>query len=142
MGALSFKKRFIPNLKAGLRKEKEGKRGSIRNFRKRPLKVGKPVYLYYAQRTKQCKYIGEDVIKSVQVITIAETGITIYDLVKGTPGIDAVYKLSKIIDTKQRLNKFARLDGFTDFEDMKSFWKATHKKKGNPFPYTGNFYQW
>jgi hypothetical protein len=133
MGALSFKARFVEPVLAGLQRKKGGKRGSIRNFRKRPLKVGEPVYLYYAMRTKQCRYLGESTITHRYKIIISEDRIALI-------GYDDV--VSKVYDTKAKLNSFARGDGFADFEDMKAFWKAEHGKKKSPFPYRGHFYKW
>lgn len=137
MGALSFKKQFIKPLQLGLKNKKGGKRQSIRNFRKRPLKVGETVYLYFGMRTKHCKKIGESVIKYVQRICIKKDHIKIYVYCEKCEW----WKLDKWI-TGNDLNTFAKADGFKDFEDMKSFWIKEHGKKGNPFPYNGNLYKW
>lgn len=140
MGALSFKERFVEPVLAGLQRKKGGKRQSIRNFRKRPLKVGERVVLYYAQRTKWCRRLGEDVVKSVDIIHIHKDFIQIVRYNNEAIGrkvtIEAVYNSKKELDT------FARADGFKDFEDMKAFWIAEHGKEGNPFPYSGNLYKW
>lgn len=152
MGAFSFKERFVEPVLAGLQHKKGGKRQTIRNFRKRPLKVGERVVLYYAQRTKHCKRLGEDVIKSRQVVRIDKKGVAVYDeLIGPYPGrkmpksswfLRKKLKFSKSYSTKAELNRFARADGFKDFEDMKAFWIAEHGKDGSPFPYSGNLYKW
>lgn len=140
MGALSFKERFVEPVLAGLQRKKGGKRQSIRNFRKRPLKVGERVVLYYAQRTKHCKRLGEDVIKSVDIIHIHKDFIQIVryndEAVGRKVTIEAVY------NSKKELDSFARADGFKDFADMKAFWMAEHGKLHDPFPYSGNLYKW
>ena len=138
MGALSFKKRFVKPVLAGLKRKKGGKRQSIRNFRKRPLLVGETVYLYYAMRTKFCKKLGEGVIKSRAVIRISELSICIYSTAKK----DEFDISCNYYTTKSKLNSFARADGFKDFEDMKAFWIAEHGKEGSPFPYVGHLYKW
>lgn len=139
MGALSFKQRFVKPVLAGLQRKKGGKRQSIRNFRKRPLKVGERVVLYYAQRTKYCKKLGESLIKKVQIIEIKENAIVLYDPTQ--KGSD-IFKIVNTYNTKAKLDRFSRADGFKDFEDMKAFWLAEHGKNENPFPYTGNLYKW
>lgn len=130
MGALSFKERFVEPVLAGLQKKKGGKRQSIRNFRKRPLKVGERVVLYYAQRTKWCRRLGEDVIKSVDVVLIHNDFIQVIR--------DG--KVHEVYNSKKELNGFARADGFMDFLDMKAFWIKEHGP--SPFPYSGNLYKW
>lgn len=141
MGAFSFKERFVEPVLAGLQRKKGGKRQTIRNFRKRPLKVGERVVLYYAQRTKWRRRLGEDVIKSVDVVHIHKDFIQVVNDGK----ILAVY------NSKKELNAFARDDGFKDFEDMKEFWQAEHGQRSvvgkkslvhSPFPYSGNLYKW
>lgn len=65
----------------------------------------------------------------------------VYDKLSGR----RLFKASKFYSTKAELNRFARADGFTDFDDMKAFWIEQHSKKGeckSPFPYTGNLYKW
>lgn len=138
MGALSFKARFCDAVLAGLKKEKGGKRQSIRNFRKRPLKPGEHVSLYYAQRTKYCTLLGKSLIISRNMIRIDEDTIFVMPNL-----IDHEFSLSNCwYKTKSELNRFARADGFKDFEDMKAFWIAKHGKEGSPFPYVGHLYKW
>jgi hypothetical protein len=142
MGALSFKERFVEPVLLGLQEKKGGKRQSIRNFRKRPLEPGERLVLYYAQRTKYCRKLGEAVVKSRDVITITEDNIKVYSLKSGRT------LLKKFYYTKAEKNGFARSDGFKDFEDMKTFWNQEHGKKNtsgitqSPFPYSGNLYTW
>jgi hypothetical protein len=137
MGALSFKGQFVPKVSAGLRGRKNGKRQSIRNYRKRPLKVGEKVYLYFAMRTKWCKKIGESVIKDVRDILITETSIYIFELENGKRknGGEFIQYTSK-----RTLDKFAQADGFRSWEVMKRWWKLTHGPDALPF--RGNLYKW
>lgn len=127
MGALSFKGQFVPKVIAGLKHKPGGKRQSIRNFRKRPLKVGEPVYLYFAMRTKWCKKIGESVIKSVQEIRIDENEVTVYDiLIPRDQRFFIMLKFNRAYKTKAQLDRFAKADGFRNWETMKRWWKLTH----------------
>jgi hypothetical protein len=135
MGALSFKGQFVPKVQAGLKNKPNGKRQSIRNYRKRPLKVGETVYLYFAMRTKWCKKIGESIIKSVQDILITEKGVTVYNILS-----DGRLKFSRAYTSKATLDKFAKSDGFRNWETMKRWWKLTHGPEALPF--RGNLYKW
>lgn len=138
MGALSFKPQFVDPVIAGLTGGgKDAKTNSIRNERKRPLKVGERVALYFAQRSKLSRKIGESVIKSRQKILITENEITIYDILS-----DDQLKFKCAYKRNRDLNAFARKDGFKDFADMKAFWMREHGKKKSPFPYRGDFYKW
>lgn len=156
MGALSFMGQFVPKVQAGLKRKPGGKRQSIRNFRKRPLKVGEWLALYFAQRSKWCKKLGESEITEVQIVQVSEKRIRIFDfrndyqrnirwdLVAQNPRRLKEFlqrlKVAKSISQEAELNAFAEADGFKDWETMKRWWKLTHGP--DALPYTGNLYKW
>jgi hypothetical protein len=118
MAILGFKKRFVGKIKNGR------KRQTIRKFRKYPITPGETLYLYTALRTKYAQKIREVICKWVYGISISLNNNWI--LIVGGPCGEQV-KLTGI----NALNKFAKADGFKDWEDMKAFWLAEHGvKKG------------
>lgn len=156
MGALSFKGQFVPKVIAGLKHKPGGKRQSIRNFRKRPLKVGEWLALYFAQRSEWCQKLGESTVVEVQIIQVTEKRIKIYDfrndyqrnirwdLVAKNPRRLKEFlqrlKLVRSIYQADELNAFAKADGLRNWETMKRWWKLTHGPDALPF--TGNLYKW
>ncbi len=135
MPAFSFKGQFVPKVKAGLKNKPGGKRQTIRNYRKHPGKVGQIAYLYFAMRTIWCTPLGEAVIKSVQDVLITEKSITVYDILD-----NGKLKFSRAYKSKRTLDKFAKADGFRNWETMKRWWKLTHGPDALPF--RGNLYKW
>lgn len=136
MAALSFKARFVDKVEAGLRGEPDGKRQSIRAFRKNgPIKEGERLVLYYAQRTKYRRRLGETKNKSTQVVRLARSRVTVYDMLPNDK-----LKMAFSLNTKWELDAFAKADGFNDWEDMKAFWFEEHGV--NCFPFSGNLYKW
>jgi len=113
---LSFKKRFAGKIRNG------SKRQTIRAPRKYPIYPGETLYLYTALRTKYAKKLREVKCKTVTNIEIKfNSGVVRIDLID-----DEMITLSGSL-----LNRFARLDGFKSWEDMKSFWIQEHGvKKG------------
>jgi hypothetical protein len=154
MGALSFMGQFVPMVEAGLKNEPGGKRQSIRNFRRRPLKVGETLSLYFAQRSKWCRKLGTDKIKDVFIVQIAEKYVKIYafrwDWQRNARWdlMDAIFlkkammslKLVGVYKKIDELNSFAQADGFKDWETMKRWWIQTHGRDALPF--NGNLYTW
>src|SRR5688572_5122833 len=112
MPAYSFKKRFAGSVRNG------HKRQTIRKPRKNPTKPGDTLYLFTAQRTRYCEILRTVVCKSTELIHIHfNSGVVILP--------EVVY------NTTGELNRFAKADGFKNWEDMKAFWIAEHGvKKG------------
>lgn len=108
MAILGFKKRFAGKVKSGK------KRQTIRAFRKYPIKVGDPLYLYTGLRTKHAKRL--------RVTTCLSTHLIHIDLSR-----NVIILPNAVFNTTGELNRFARRDGFSDWADMKAFWKETHK---------------
>lgn len=117
MPAYNFKKEFAEKVESGL------KRQTIRKTRKdgkRPV-VGTTAYLYAGMRTKNCKKLGEHVIKSVHNISIKMSGVY----------IDNVHI------TSNPLIKLAQLDGFDSYTAMFDFFFKTHG-----LPFEGHLIKW
>ena len=132
MVAYSYKKRFVPNIRAGLGIATEGdavwvydggitraptpKRQTIRADRKRHARPGEELQHYCGMRTKHCFLIGRARCTSTDSILIkigmdADLGFRIAG--KNLPDRDA--------------EAFAHADGFGSIEDMWLFWKEEHE---------------
>lgn len=149
MPAFSYKERFVPFIKNFT------KTGTIRAFRKYPIKVGQMSYHYFGMRTKYCtRLISPQVIKSVKTIWIFSDG-SVYLLDNQLSKSEALklmrnrIKLSivaKLLSVDER-NQLAWNDGFQNgmtkkdsdgcFWFMINFWKQTHE-----LPFTGQYIKW
>ncbi len=121
MPTLSFKAQFVDKI------ERRKKTQTIRNYRKHPIQAGDHLYLYYAQRSKWCRKIGEAECLSVSSITITADSIQI-----GLVG--------QIRTDAEWLNNFSKADGFKSWEEMKSFWIDNHGP--DCFPFRGVLIRW
>lgn len=133
MAILSFKKRFAGKVRNG------SKCQTIRAFRKYPIRQGETLYLYTALRTKFAKRLRVVKCKSVNRI----------DISFNKPLIIIWYSTdeSLALHTIYQLNEFAKADGFSDWDDMKSFWIQEHgvkkgKRKAILRIFKGNLYKW
>ncbi len=110
MPAFNFQKQFTPKVECGEKRQTiRAKRKDLHNPR-----VGDKLYLYTGMRTKSCRKLGEAICKSVQQITIYESGIV----------IDGHWLSSK----EERI--FSNHDGFNDTHEIFMF---IDKKYGLPF---------
>ncbi len=125
MPAYSFKIRFVPLIKDGV------KRQTIRRKRKRQAKPGDTLYLYYALRTKFCTKLGEATCTKVSNIRILRNG--------------KVYINSRCL-TKDQKDRLAYEDGFRVtgaigdagcFNVMFRWWQLTHD-----LPFKGDIIYW
>lgn len=109
MVAINFKAQFVPLIVTG---EK------LQTIRLRArCKPGDALQLYTAQRTKQCRKIGDAFCKDVMPIHIdfGEHRIeTFHDRVRARR------------TTMMQANDFARADGFADWEQMKAWFAKNH----------------
>lgn len=112
MAILSFKKQFAPKILEG------SKRQTIRAPRKYPIQPGEKLYLYTGLRTKHCLKICEVVCKAVEQITI--------NLDKGIVVRRHKNNGKQWTIKGEHLNYFAQDDGFTDWADMREFWRKNH----------------
>lgn len=111
MVAYSFKRRFVAPIQSQL------KRQTIRAPRKgrsRHAQPGDVLQLYTAMRTKYCTLIGTATCLSAQPIRIEVDNAVIG------------FQSGRTLTTIDELDDFARMDGFTDWKDMRAFWKAEH----------------
>jgi len=98
------------------------KRQSIRADRKKPIKVGDKLYLYWKQRSPECEKLGETVCTKVSKSLINQDGVNVDD---------------KIIINQTGLDQFAIADGFDNWQQLIEFFDKTHG-----LPFTGNLIEW
>lgn len=118
MPALNFKKEFVADVEAGI------KRMTIRAYRKdgRYPKPGQMLYHYTGMRTKACRKLREDICLKTTPIEITQAFDVTLDGKKLTPG--AVMGL-------------ARADGFLNAIGFYNFFAKTHG-----FPFRGLVIEW
>ena len=125
MPAYNFKKQFAPQVESG------DKTCTIRATDK-GAKVGDTAYLYYGQRTKQCRKLGEGTITGVWPITIWLTSL-------GKPLAEIQYPemFKPMLYFGYHIDNLAKQDGFQDADEMVSFFA---KQYGLPF--NGFLHKW
>lgn len=97
---------------------------TIRPYGKRPYKVGDALHHFTGMRTKQCRRLGFDLCTQVRRIQITW----------GTVMIDMPAPALFIVPP---LDRFARADGFMDWEDMCTWFAARYG-----LPFEGQLIQW
>jgi hypothetical protein len=140
MVAYSFKRRFVDPIRVGLSSvslsfDCPPKRQTIRAIgRKRHARAGETLQLYTAMRTKQCASIGVARCTTVDNIRIAvEAGCIVT-----APRTDH----AQVIKSPAYLDAFAVNDGFTDWADMRQFWRDEHGDLARLGPFVGILIQW
>ena len=132
MVAYSFQKRFVEPIRFGLRSppfcsvelDLWPKRQTIRADRRRHARPDEELQLYCGMRTRQCFLIGRAACIGIRPIVI--------DLKRET------IKLGDLVFAGASLSSFARCDGFSNWMDMRDFWRETHG--GDKF--SGVLIQW
>jgi hypothetical protein len=104
MPLLGFQKQFVPKVLSG------EKRHTIRKRRKHPIKIGDVLYLYFGLRTKHSQKLREEICTNVIPMTIRIDGVLV-----GDEWISA-----------QKIDEFARSDGFEDGTAFFAFWRKEH----------------
>jgi hypothetical protein len=132
--AYSFKTRFYAPIKVGLGAPIEPilglaipcglpilpKRQTIRPVgKRRHARPGETLQLYTGMRTKQCKSIGVAKCTEVHPIEIRFDDVVFWVILPASSTRAARIKGDK-------LEEFARADGFADSADMAAFWRAEH----------------
>lgn len=107
MVALNFMKQFADDVESGK------KRQTIRE--KTKAKSGCDLQLYYGQRTKQCRKLGEAVCVSVQKVIIMAAG---------------VQPQGGVFTAGYQADEFAKRDGFKDFASMWDFFRGRVNEHG------------
>lgn len=113
------------------------KRQTIRNFRKHLIKAGDILHHFYGMRTKFCRKLGESRCSSNRNIIINHHVVFIATKNSGFPEWKGSFQeITKAID----LDEFAYADGFTNWKEMKLWWKVTHGT--DCFPFIGQLIKW
>ena len=114
MPALNFQTRFAPKILAGQ------KPFTLRALRKdgRDPKMGQPLYLFTAMRTKQCRKFAEKPCRFAITITLLHHRVVI-------PGFPH-------LTTFTELETFSRLDGFKHYSEFCLFHKITIGMSSKP----------
>ncbi|MBN9568748.1 MAG: hypothetical protein J0H79_14200 [Alphaproteobacteria bacterium] len=105
MVAYSFKRQFVQPIRA------LNKRQTMRNERKRHARPGEILQLYTGMRTKHCRLIGTATCTAVLPVRL--------DFVKARVEIGPKLRTD-------RLDEFAREDGFDTWPDLCAFWAREH----------------
>jgi len=105
MVAYSFKRQFVEPILAGT------KRQTIRADRRRHARPGEEMQLYTGMRTKHCKLIGRTTCESIEPVLLIVSGAGVIKI-NGT-----------VLFSDQRMQEFARSDGFTSWAEMCAFWR-------------------
>lgn len=109
MVAYSFKMRFARPIRSGQKMQ------TIRADRARHARPGENVQLYTAMRTKQCQLIARGICRDVRPIVLDFRHLAV-----NIPGVE-------VFTTPEELAKFARRDGFADWDELHLFWMLEHK---------------
>lgn len=120
MPALNFQERFAPSVESG------EKRQTIRKHRKRPFVVGDTLIFYTGQRTPRCRKLADAVAVSAVDIEIRPHEVEV-----DNGGWLETFVAPDDLDT------FARADGFTDWEEMVSWFEQNHG-----LPFNGQLIRW
>lgn len=108
MVAYSFKEQFAESILLGT------KGGTIRADRRRHARPGEELQLYTGMRTQHCRLIMRSTCQDVERITLFFGGEPAIAL-----GARAIYY--------DKVDHFARFDGFADWPAMERFWRSNHK---------------
>lgn len=125
MPAYNFKKQFAPMVESG------EKTCTILATDK-GAKVGDTAYLYYGQRTKQCRKLGEGTI-------VAVSPIKIWVINLWGPVVEVKYShiIESMLYVGYHINNLAKRDGFQNADEMVSFFAKHHG-----LPFNGFLHQW
>ena len=126
MPALNFQARFAPLVESGK------KRQTIRALRKHPIRAGEQLYLFTGMRTKSCRRLLTAVCTRAAKISITATSITI-EWPSSVP-----HCVNRQWESRpSALESFAIADGFRDWSELISWFKATHG-----LPFQGHLIEW
>jgi hypothetical protein len=123
MALLSFKKIFAEPVQAGT------KRQTIRGHRKYPIVPGERLYLYTALRTKFSQKLAEGECTANHEITLNHFAVIIKKNGRAILTEDA-----------DKLNAFAKADGFESWYQLTKFWLQEHGS--DCFPFHGTITYW
>ena len=142
MPALNFKKEFVSLIDFGI------KRQTIRPLRKVPIKPGDKLYLYSGMRTKSCVHLGE--VYCCEVLSITIRRLTNNTCNKYAIAIDTLIDDPSMWHvniaghppmSRMALFYLAKMDGFSDEEQMLRWFKNQYKLKPGD-EWLGNIIRW
>lgn len=112
MVAYSFKERFIPKIRAGIKSQ------TIRGVHSRHVRrPGQEVQLYYSMRTVHCRLIGRAVCRDVRPIVLDFDSLRV-EIAGETP-----------FTTRPARDLFAVADGFETWTDLVQFWRCDRSER-------------
>jgi hypothetical protein len=144
MVAYSFKRRFVRPIRIGLSSvslsfDCAPKRQTIRAIgKRRHARPGETLQLYTGMRTRDCEMIGEARCVSFEGVLLKWSewpSYFLFDMMERDPG---TWRRAGPLRPIEDLDQFARDDGFSDFDDMKEFWRETH----GPQTFEGALIKW
>jgi hypothetical protein len=123
MPALSFQAQFAELVESGK------KTHTIRTRRKRPIKVGDPLYLYQDQRSKNSRKLGETYCSKVDLIS--------FRLQPDRQTLSMLYGEAHTLDfqrkrTQEEIKALAIADGFKDTPEFIEFFFPKKKWEKTP----------
>lgn len=123
MVAYNFQSRFVPAIEAGT------KRQTIRaHGKRRHVRPGGAIQLYTGMRTRGCRKLGDAVALRVVPIRLERHGGKYRSITIDGAALDP-----------ERLDAFARADGFSDAAEMAAYWQATN---GDAVVFEGVLIEW
>lgn len=125
MFVINFKKQFVSAIESGAKKQ------TIRAIRKdkRQPEIGDILRLYTGMRTKGCRRIADVVCTEVYPIKIYDDGVNVFSPVESI--------VFEPIENDFSLNRFAELDGFKSWEEMREWFGKIHG-----LPFNGILIRW
>lgn len=150
MGLYNFQQRFVPLVESG------AKTHTIREIRKYPSKPGEQLYLYEGLRTKRARRILVATCTAVEDLQVyrraADDALaharriahrkTLPSTITPSKRSNSIVEFSIAINgcalSDDEIEAFARLDGFADFDELISFWRAQKRR----FPWRGHLIHW
>lgn len=127
----------MPALSFSVFKEKlvsDMKRQTIRPLRKRPIKVGDKLYLYWHQRRKDCEKLNEAVCSETFFINI-QFKEDFLDRGKPIWRVDRRLDRSVLTMMDFRVEELAKRDGFVDALDMMRWFNKKYRDLSGGIPF-------
>jgi hypothetical protein len=115
MPSFNFKKQFAGLVEAGVKTQ------TIRQMRKRPIRVGDDLYLFTGLRTSKCRRLITTVATEVIAITIDHDEVVL--------GCDPL--------RRDQVCELAKADGFESVSEFKDFFSSHYG-----FPFFGQLIKW
>jgi hypothetical protein len=115
MPSFNFKKQFAGLVEEGVKTQ------TIRQMRKRPIRVGDDLYLFTGLRTSKCRKLMTTIATEVIAISIDQDEVVL--------GCDPL--------RRDQVYELARADGFESVSEFKDFFRSHYG-----FPFFGQLIKW